>query len=227
MIDRILTIWSRIETALIGLLVLCALATFMGGAAVRVLAPQHAVDWAEEVALYFIIWATALAGSTLAAEGRHINTEIALSGLRPPARRAMAMRWTTALVEHPVAMATTAALRKADGVSTRSGVKSSQIISTIRRPQSDAIRLWCESTAGTEDAPGIVRPRASAMAIIVEAVPMVMQVPAERAIPPWMPSQSASLRLPARRSSQYFQASEPEPSTFPAKLPRSIGPAGR
>ena len=91
MIDRILTIWSRIETALIGLLVLCALATFMGGAAVRVLAPQHAVDWAEEIALYFIIWATALAGSTLAAEGRHINTEIALSGLRPPARRAVTL----------------------------------------------------------------------------------------------------------------------------------------
>ena len=91
MIDRILTIWSRIETALIGLLVLCALATFMGGAAVRVLAPQHAVDWAEEVALYFIIWATALAGSTLAAEGRHINTEIAVAGLRPGARHAVTL----------------------------------------------------------------------------------------------------------------------------------------
>ena len=32
--------------------------------------------------------------------------------------------------------------------------------------------------------------------------------------------------LPARRSSQYFQASDPEPSTLPCQLPRSIGPAG-
>ncbi len=31
---------------------------------------------------------------------------------------------------------------------------------------------------------------------------------------------------PARRSSQYLNASEPEPSTLPCQLPRSIGPAG-
>lgn len=87
MIERILAIWSRIETALIGVLVLCALATFMGGAAVRVLAPRLAVDWADEVALYFIVWATAIAGSVLAAEGRHINTEIMLGGLSTRNRR--------------------------------------------------------------------------------------------------------------------------------------------
>jgi hypothetical protein len=40
-------------------------------------------------------------------------------------------------------------------------------------------------------------------------------------------SQAWSLSLPARRSSQYFQASLPEPSTWPRQLPRSIGPAGR
>ena len=32
--------------------------------------------------------------------------------------------------------------------------------------------------------------------------------------------------FPARSSSQYFQLSEPEPSTLPCQLPRSIGPAG-
>lgn len=88
MIDRILHLWSRLETVLIGLLVLCALFTFMGGAAVRVLAPQHAVDWADEVALYFIVWASIIAGSVLAAEGRHINTEF-ITGALPP-------RWTKA-----------------------------------------------------------------------------------------------------------------------------------
>ena len=40
-------------------------------------------------------------------------------------------------------------------------------------------------------------------------------------------TQSESEILPARRSSQYFHASEPEPSTLPFQLPRSIGPAGR
>ena len=38
--------------------------------------------------------------------------------------------------------------------------------------------------------------------------------------------QSRSESGPARRSSQNFQASEPEPSTRPRQLPRSIGPAG-
>ncbi|MFN4099058.1 MAG: TRAP transporter small permease [Pararhodobacter sp.] len=96
MLDRLLAIWSRIETILIGLLVLGALGTFMGGAAVRVLAPRHSVDWADEVALYFIVWATAVAGSVLAAEGRHINTEIIIGTFPDRARRA-AKRFTAAL----------------------------------------------------------------------------------------------------------------------------------
>jgi TRAP-type C4-dicarboxylate transport system permease small subunit len=91
MIDRILTFWSRIETALIGVLVLISLAVFLGGAAARALAPQHAVDWAEEVSTYFIIWATVISGSVLAAEGRHINTEIVTGALPPGPRCAIAV----------------------------------------------------------------------------------------------------------------------------------------
>ena len=65
-----------------------------------------------------------------------------------------------------------------------SGVASSQTMSTMRRPQAADMRWWLLSTAGIDDAPDIVRPIASAMDIIVAAVPMVMQVPAERAMPP-------------------------------------------
>ena len=133
-----------------------------------------------------------------------------------PARRAMAMRCTTALVEQPVAIATIAALRTAAGVTTRSGVSSSHTMSTMRRPQGADMRWWPESGAGIEEAPGSVSPIASTMAVMVEAVPMVMQVPTERAMPPWTPRHSSSVMLPARRSSQHFQASEPEPSTRPA-----------
>ena len=46
-------------------------------------------------------------------------------------------------------------------------------------------------------------------------------------MPPSTPSQSWSVILPARSSSQYFQLSEPEPSVLPFQLPRSMGPAGR
>jgi O-succinylhomoserine sulfhydrylase len=114
------------------------------------------------------------------------------------------------------AMATTAALRQAASVTILAGVRSSQTISTMRRPQAEPMRLWLESTAGIDEAPGRHSPIASAIAVIVEAVPMVMQVPAERAMPPCTPSHSSSVMLPARRSSQYFQASDPDPSDWPA-----------
>ena len=89
----------------------------------------------------------------------------------------MASRWTTALVEQPVAIATVAALRTEAGVTIRSGVRSSQTISTMRRPHSEDMRMWLASAAGIEEAPGSVRPIESAIAVIVEAVPMVMQWP--------------------------------------------------
>ena len=50
-------------------------------------------------------------------------------------------------------------------------------MATMRRPHSDAMRMWPASAAGIEDAPGNVMPIDSAIAVMVEAVPMVMQVP--------------------------------------------------
>ena len=89
------------------------------------------------------------------------------------------------------------------------------------------MRGWFASGAGIEEVPGRLMPSASMIAVIVLAVPMVMQVPCDRAMPFSTPAQSSSVILPARSSSQYFQESEPEPSTLPFQLPRSIGPAGR
>ena len=82
-----------------------------------------------------------------------------------------------ALVEQPIAMATAMALPNAARVWMRCGVRSSQIISTMRRPDSDASRICPASAAGTELPPGSTMPTASAMAVIVLAVPIVMQVP--------------------------------------------------
>jgi len=45
-------------------------------------------------------------------------------------------------------------------------------------------------------------------------------------LPMGLPALSLSESFPARRSSQNFHASEPDPSTLPFQLPRSIGPAG-
>ena len=45
-------------------------------------------------------------------------------------------------------------------------------------------------------------------------------------MPPSIPAHCCCEIVPARRSSQYLNASVPEPSTSPRQLPRSIGPAG-
>ena len=63
------------------------------------------------------------------------------------------------------------------------GFRSSQTMSTMRRPVSLAMRAWRESAAGIEAAPGSVKPSASAADVIVDAVPIVMQWPGERAMP--------------------------------------------
>ena len=55
---------------------------------------------------------------------------------------------------------------------------------------------------------------------------MVMQVPAERAMPASMSFHCWIVMLPASFSAQYFQTSEPEPRMLPPKWPRIIGPAG-
>ncbi len=78
-----------------------------------------------------------------------------------------------------------------------------------------------------EDAPGSVMPIASARAVMVDAVPITMQKPGERAMPFSMAFQSSAVMLPAQRSAQNFQPSDPLPSGCPFQLPRSMGPAGR
>lgn len=87
------------------------------------------------------------------------------------------MRWMIAFVEQPVAMATAVALAVEVFVTIRSGVGSSQTMSTMRRPQAATMRFWPASGAGMEEATGRDRPKPSAIDIMVEAVPMVMQVP--------------------------------------------------
>ena len=70
----------------------------------------------------------------------------------------------------------------------------------VTRPLAEAMRGWLASTAGIAEAPGRLMPIASAIDIIVAAVPIVMQVPAERAMPSSSSPHSLSPITPARRS---------------------------
>lgn len=85
--DRLFAHWRRIETVVIGLLVILALGIFLYGSLARTLAPSLAVDWTEEVTIYLIVWATLLGGGTLTADRAHISAQVLEHLLSPPARR--------------------------------------------------------------------------------------------------------------------------------------------
>jgi TRAP-type C4-dicarboxylate transport system permease small subunit len=84
MIETILRGWTRVETVLVGVLLVVALAIFLAGSALRYFSPANAIDWAEEVSIYCIVWATVLSGSALMYERRHITADILVKQL--PAR---------------------------------------------------------------------------------------------------------------------------------------------
>ena len=97
-----------------------------------------------------------------------------------PMRPAIASRWTTALVDPPIAPLTMIAFSKDWRVRIFDIRRSSRTISTMRRPAIRASTLRRESTAGIAALVGRPIPSASTIDAIVDAVPMVMQWPAER-----------------------------------------------
>ncbi len=143
-----------------------------------------------------------------------------------PARRDMAIRCTMALVLHPMAMAQAMPFSKLARVSILAGVRSSHTISTMRRPHSALMRTWLASAAGMLEAPGSEKPTASAMPIMVAAVPMVMQVPWLRAMPASISCQAWSLNCPARRWSQILEGVRARAQHLPPPVAAQHG-AGR
>lgn len=79
--------WRRVETLVIGVLVLAALGLFLYGSFVRSFAPALAVDWAEEVTIYLIVWATLLSGGTLASDREHVSAQVVAHLLPDRAKR--------------------------------------------------------------------------------------------------------------------------------------------
>src|SRR4029078_11132821 len=75
--------------------------------------------------------------------------------------------------------------------------------------------------------PGSDMPNASASEFIVDAVPIVLQCPADGADEATNSMNSSPLISPAARSSRAFQTIVPEPVRSPRNQPFSIGPPER
>ncbi len=143
-----------------------------------------------------------------------------------PARPAIALRWTTALVEPPRAWRTVIAFLIEASLSTSVGRGPALARSTAARPAVSAIRAWRASAAGIAAAPGNVKPSVSASEAIVDAVPMVEQWPAERTMTSSRRRWSARVDVPARTVSDVRQQSVHVPTSCPSNLALSCGPPG-
>ena len=139
-------------------------------------------------------------------------------------RPAIAIRCTTALVEPPIAPLTMIAFSNAFRVRIFDMRRSSRTMSTMRRPENRQSTLRRESTAGIAALVGKPMPRASTIDAIVDAVPIVMQWPAERDMHASASVRSASFISPVFSISVNFQTWVPEPMSWPRNLPLSIGP---
>lgn len=91
MIETFMRRWTQAETVLVGILLVVALAVFLWGSFLRYFSPANAIDWAEEIAAYCIVWATVISGSALMHEKRHITADILARQLPSPLSRTVAL----------------------------------------------------------------------------------------------------------------------------------------
>ena len=125
----------------------------------------------------------------------------------------MAMMCTCALLLPPATLTSDSAFKKLSRVRMREGRRSSYAISTMRRPVSYAICPRSRYGAGMAAQPGNDRPSASATAFMVEAVPMVLQCPAEGALLQARCKNSSSSISPAASWRRLRQITVPEPTS--------------
>jgi TRAP-type C4-dicarboxylate transport system permease small subunit len=85
----IMAIWNVVERAVIGICGLCALVVACYGVLTRYLSPQLAVDWGDEVVVYFIVWAVFLVSSQLVRTDGHVRPDIVLRLVPPGGQRVL------------------------------------------------------------------------------------------------------------------------------------------
>src|SRR5690242_20109346 len=79
--------WNRAEQAIAGALGLAALALALWQVVSRYLFPQAAIDCAEEVIVYLVIWAIMIVSSQLVRTDAHVRPDLVLRLLPVPALR--------------------------------------------------------------------------------------------------------------------------------------------
>ena len=85
--SSLLRVWDRIEQTVVGLLGLIALVVGLIQIVGRYIAPAHAIGYAEEVIVYFVIWAIMIVSSQLVRTDGHVRPDLVLRLLKPSVQR--------------------------------------------------------------------------------------------------------------------------------------------
>jgi TRAP-type C4-dicarboxylate transport system permease small subunit len=102
---RALAIWDRFETLLVALSGALALGLAFFAMATRYLAPKWALDWADEVTIYLVMWGIWLAASSLVENDRHVRADVLPHYLPASARRGLEIVCTLAALVFCAALA--------------------------------------------------------------------------------------------------------------------------
>jgi TRAP-type C4-dicarboxylate transport system permease small subunit len=82
---------GRIDSLVVGVLGIAALSLASINVALRTFAPQHAIEWGDEVQVYLVVWAVCLSFAAVTAADRHVKADLFVGMMPQPVQRALGL----------------------------------------------------------------------------------------------------------------------------------------
>lgn len=82
---------GRIDSFVVGVLGIAALSLASINVALRTFAPQHAIEWGDEVQVYLVVWAVCLSFAAVTAADRHVRADLFVGMMPVPVQRALGL----------------------------------------------------------------------------------------------------------------------------------------
>lgn len=82
---------ARIDSFVVGFFGMAALLLAVVNVLLRAVAPQHAIEWGDEVQVYLIVWAVCVSFAAVTAADRHIRADLLVGTMPAPVQRVLAV----------------------------------------------------------------------------------------------------------------------------------------
>lgn len=80
---------AHIDSFVVGLFGMSALLLAVVNVLLRAVAPQHAIEWGDEVQVYLVVWAVCVSFAAVTAADRHIRADLVVGAMPVPVQRAL------------------------------------------------------------------------------------------------------------------------------------------